>query len=118
MNIYPFIMAGWLKRLVNDILGVLREAQDVEEGHAHIFDLMESAQETGYFASQCGWEVEWVLRPRSFSSADGDIVSRIARLVSDYEGTFFSSFLSFSLGWGEWQRGRKSEFIGSIPPRL
>jgi hypothetical protein len=85
MRIYPFITAG-VRRLVDDILDVLREAQDVEEGHAHVFDLMESAQETGYFASQCGWEVEWVLRPRSFSSADGDIVSRIARLVSDYEG--------------------------------
>jgi len=84
MRIYPFIMAGWLKRLVNDILNVLHWAQDVEEGDAYWGDAVESAQETGAWAREYGWEVEWILRPQSVSN--GDIVSRIARLVSDYEG--------------------------------
>jgi hypothetical protein len=67
----------------------LRDFGELDEGLEYVGNVIESIQETNYFAFECGWEMKWfkdaVHEPR------GNIIVQIARLVREFDGARYAA---------------------------
>jgi len=84
---YPFVTRTY-RRLSDEIFSRLRDFGELDEGLEYVGNVIESIQETNYFAFECGWEMRWFkdVMPRG-----NEHIVQIAQLVREFDGARYAA---------------------------